>query len=203
MHARWRARDADLYRPAGKGPFPLLLMRQPYGRKIASTVVYAILAGTPPMAMWSRSRTCGSGTSEGDFKLPEHEREDGADTLAWAAALEGCNGRIGMYGSLPGGDQFLALAGALDGGAPLPAALCPAMMGWDVYSDWAYEGGAFCLAGGMSWALQMGAERARFWPAISRPSRRCAAARNLPINEEVTAWPAVLQRYKAYTHYAD
>ena len=24
--------DADLYRPAGRGPFPLLLMRLPYGR---------------------------------------------------------------------------------------------------------------------------------------------------------------------------
>ena len=29
--------DADLYRPEGKGPFPVLLMRQPYGRAIAST----------------------------------------------------------------------------------------------------------------------------------------------------------------------
>ena len=27
--------DADLYRPAGPGPFPVLLMRQPYGRRIA------------------------------------------------------------------------------------------------------------------------------------------------------------------------
>src|SRR5260370_953999 len=30
-----------------------------------------------------------------------------------------------------------------------------------------------------------------------------AAARTLPLNEERTAWPAVLQRYSAYTHYAD
>src|SRR5262245_37645832 len=30
-----------------------------------------------------------------------------------------------------------------------------------------------------------------------------AAARNLPLNEERTAWPAVLQRYGHYTHYAD
>ena len=33
--------DADVYRPIGRGPFPVLLMRQPYGRRIASTVVYA------------------------------------------------------------------------------------------------------------------------------------------------------------------
>ena len=33
--------DADVYRPAMSGEFPILLMRQPYGRAIASTVVYA------------------------------------------------------------------------------------------------------------------------------------------------------------------
>ena len=32
---------ADVYRPCGDGPWPVLLMRQPYGRDIASTVVYA------------------------------------------------------------------------------------------------------------------------------------------------------------------
>ncbi|NEQ86996.1 MAG: S15 family X-Pro dipeptidyl-peptidase, partial [Moorea sp. SIO2I5] len=33
--------DADIYRPDSAGEFPILLMRQPYGRAIASTVVYA------------------------------------------------------------------------------------------------------------------------------------------------------------------
>jgi len=33
--------DADVYRPDGSGPYPILLMRQPYGRAIASTVTYA------------------------------------------------------------------------------------------------------------------------------------------------------------------
>jgi len=28
---------ADIYRPVGEGPYPVLLMRQPYGRDIAST----------------------------------------------------------------------------------------------------------------------------------------------------------------------
>jgi putative CocE/NonD family hydrolase len=197
--------DADLYRPPGKGPFPLLLMRQPYGRKIASTVVYAHpswYAARGYMVVIQDVR--GSGTSEGEFKLFEHEREDGADTLAWAAALEGCAGRIGMYGfSYQAATQLLALAGALDLGNPVPAALCPSMMGWDAFSDWAYEGGAFCLAGGMSWALQMGAERARLAGDVAAFTAMRAAARNLPLNEEVTAWPAVLQRHKAYTHYAD
>ena len=206
MHTRDGVRlDSDLYRPPGQGPFPLLLMRQPYGRKIASTVVYAHpswYASHGYMVVIQDVR--GSVTSEGTFKLFEHEREDGADTLAWAAGLEGCNGRIGMYGfSYQAATQLLALAGALDRGDRLPAALCPSMMGWDVHSDWAYEGGAFCLAGGMSWALQMGAERARLAGDVAAYTAMRGASRNPPINEEVTAWPAVLQRYKGYTHYAD
>ena len=31
--------DADVYQPVGTGTFPVLLMRQPYGRAIASTVL--------------------------------------------------------------------------------------------------------------------------------------------------------------------
>jgi hypothetical protein len=206
MHTRDGARlDADVYRPIGQGPFPVLLMRQPYGRRIASTVVYA-------HPRWYASHgyivaiqdVRGAGTSEGVFKLFENERADGADALAWAATLEGGNGRVGMYGfSYQAATQLLALAGALDRGGPKPAVLCPAMMGWDVYGDWAYEGGAFCLQGGMSWALQMGAERARLAGDEAAFVALRAAARNLPLDEERTAWPAALQRYGHYTHYAD
>jgi putative CocE/NonD family hydrolase len=77
------------------------------------------------------------------------------------------------------------------------------MMGWDVFSDWAYEGGAFCLYGGMSWALQMGAERARRAGDVLAYTEMLAAARNLPLYEERMAWPSVLQRFACYTHYGD
>ncbi|WP_428667421.1 CocE/NonD family hydrolase [Reyranella sp.] len=196
---------ADVYRPAGVGPWPVLLMRQPYGRKIASTVVYAHptwYAAHGYMVVIQDVR--GSGTSEGTFKLFEHERTDGADALAWAASLEGSNGRIGMYGfSYQAVTQFLALAGALDSGGPKPAALCPSMAGWDIFSDWAYEAGAFCLQGNVGWALQMGAERARLAGDVTAYVAMLAAARNPPLLEEHMAWPAVLQRYSHYTHYAD
>ena len=44
--AAMRTRDgvrlvASVWRPAAGGPHPVLLMRQPYGRAIASTVTYA------------------------------------------------------------------------------------------------------------------------------------------------------------------
>ncbi len=62
--------DADIYRPDADGPFPVLLMRQPYGRAIASTVVYAHptwYAAHGYIVVIQDVR--GRGTSEGTFKL--------------------------------------------------------------------------------------------------------------------------------------
>ena len=118
--------DADVYRPMGGGPFPVLLMRQPYGRKIASTVVYAhprwYARHGYIVAIQDVRRVR-------DFRrhvqaVRERACSDGADALAWAATLEGGNGRVGMYGfSYQAATQLLALAGALDKGGPRPAAL--------------------------------------------------------------------------------
>ena len=121
--------DADLYRPDAAGDFPVLLMRQPYGRAIASTVVYA-------HPIWYASHgfmvviqdVRGRGTSEGDFRLFEHEVNDGLDTVEWAARLPHSNGRVGMYGfSYQGHDSVVcgpsrpeSLAGDRSGDGGLP-----------------------------------------------------------------------------------
>ena len=63
---------------------PTLLMRQPYGRDIASTVVYA-------HPVWFARHgynvviqdVRGRGDSEGDFYPFRHEGRDGAETIAW------------------------------------------------------------------------------------------------------------------------
>jgi putative CocE/NonD family hydrolase len=193
--------DADLYRPAEGGPYPVLLMRQPSGRRIASTVVFA-------HPRWYAAQgyivaiqdVRGTGSSEGSFRAFEAEREDGADTVAWAAALPGSTGRVGMYGfSYQGMTQLLALAG----GAPALGALAPVMVGWDLHGDWAYEGGALRLADGIGWAIQMAAIQAgheRDAEALQALSR---AARALPLHDETPAYPDVLRRYRGYGHFTD
>jgi hypothetical protein len=50
--------DADVYRPSGKGPWPVLLLRQGYGRRVAAAVCYAHPAGMPIRAMSWWCRTC-------------------------------------------------------------------------------------------------------------------------------------------------
>jgi len=80
-------------------------------------------------------------------------------------------------------------------------ALAPAMIGWDIRTDWAYEGGAFALQGGMGWAIQIAAESARLaGDAVAYRELR-AAAQSLPLSGDVPARPDVLERHRALTHY--
>jgi putative CocE/NonD family hydrolase len=193
--------DADLYRPAEGGLYPVLLMRQPYGRRIASTVVFAHprwYAAQGYIVVIQDVR--GTGSSEGNFRAFETEREDGADTVAWAAALPGSTGRVGMYGfSYQGMTQFLALAG----GAPALGALAPVMVGWDLHGDWAYEGGAFRLSDGIGWGIQMAAIRAGYEKDHDAVVALFRAARALPLQDETPAYPDVLRRYRHYGHFTD
>lgn len=185
--------DADIYQPEGDGPYPVLLMRQPYGREIASTVVYAHpqwYAAHGYIVVIQDVR--GRGTSQGEFHLFTHELEDGLDTINWAAQLPGSTGELGMYGfSYQGMTQLYAASGK-------PKALktiCPAMIAYDLYADWAYEGGAFCLAGNLSWALQLAAETARLKNDAIAHQILYSASRNLPIHGREPRLDETLRKY--------
>ena len=191
--------DADVYRPAEPGSYPVLLMRQPYGRKIASTICYAHPA-------WYAARgfivviqdVRGRGTSEGRFRLFEDEARDGFDTIAWAAKLDGASGAVGTYGfSYQGTNQLLAAALH----PPALKAIAPAMLGWNIRNDWAYENGAFCLRAGLGWAVQIAAETARLAGDGEAFRDLLAAAAALPLGDLVPARPELMKRYRRYTHY--
>jgi predicted acyl esterase len=135
----------------------VLLMRQPYGRAIASTPTYA-------HPSWYAARgfqvavvdVRGRGDSEGRFGGFAQEAADGADAVRWARRLEGADGRVGGYGfSYQGLTQLLSDAEEPDG---LLDALAPAMCGLDERCHWAAEGGAHWWALGLGWALQLAAQ---------------------------------------------
>jgi putative CocE/NonD family hydrolase len=193
--------DADVYRPQANGDFPVLLMRLPYGRRIASTVTYA-------HPSWYASQgyivaiqdVRGRGTSEGSFRIFADDVRDGGEAVAWAAGLAGSNGRVGMYGfSYQGHTQLLALAA----GRPELQALCPGMATWDVGADWAYEGGAFSLELNIYWALQMACEQARLAGDVAAFDELYAASRALPLESPVPCRPEILEKYARYCHYGD
>ncbi len=183
--------DADVYYPEAAGQFPVLLMRQPYGRAIASTVVYAHptwYAAHGYIVVIQDVR--GRGTSAGEFKLFEAEIADGYDTVNWAAQLPQSSGQVGMYGfSYQGMTQVYAAVRR----PPALKALCPAMLGYDLYHDWAYEGGAFCLQANLSWATQIAVETARLKGDAATFQALAAAARNLPWYDAIPAAPDFLK----------
>jgi uncharacterized protein len=206
MHTRDGCRlDADVYQPeaaqAGSGPWPVLLMRQPYGRALASTVVYAHpgwYAAQGYIVVIQDVR--GRGSSEGEFRLFENEINDGADAVNWAAQLPGSNGRVGMYGfSYQGMTQLYA---AVEPPAALKA-LCPAMLAYDLYADWAYEGGAFCLQANLGWAIQLAAETARLAGDEAAFLALAQAAKQLPLNDAMPAAPDLLRRWAPESFYWD
>jgi putative CocE/NonD family hydrolase len=144
---------SDHYYPSGSGPHPTLLMRQPYGRDIASTVVYA-------HPIWFARHgynvviqdVRGRGDSEGEFYPFRNEGQDGADTIRWLRTRPESNGRIGMYGfSYQGMTQFLAAAEQPEG----LVCMAPGMAACDLYHGWFYSNGALRLASSLGWGLQM------------------------------------------------
>jgi len=150
---------SDHYYPAGDGPWPTLLMRQPYGRDIASTVVYA-------HPVWFARHgyhvviqdVRGRGDSEGDFYPFRNEARDGAETIAWLRTHAACNGRVGMYGfSYQGATQLLAAAEQPTG----LLCIAPHMTTADLYHGWFYHHGALRLSSALGWGIQMLREDAR------------------------------------------
>ncbi|MEA5465095.1 CocE/NonD family hydrolase [Leptothoe sp. PORK10 BA2] len=185
--------DADVYVPNGEGPWPVLLMRQPYGRAIASTVVYAHptwYAAQGYIVVIQDVR--GRGSSEGHFDLFAHEVEDGYDSVQWAAQLLGSDGQVGMYGF---SYQGMAQLYAAQAKPEALKALAPAMVGYNLYHDWAYENGALRLQAGLGWAIQIAAETARLRGDLAAFNALRAASRNLPLNESIAAYPEVLKQY--------
>nr|WP_254638977.1 CocE/NonD family hydrolase [Cohnella sp. GbtcB17] len=150
---------ADIYRPSDANPYPVLLMRQPYGRMIASTVSHA-------HPVWYASRgymvvvqdVRGRGDSEGEFVPFAHEAQDGYDTVEWAAALPGSNGRVGMYGfSYQGATQWAAASLHPE----RLVAIAPSMTAADLYSGWMYPYGSFDVNNCLPWAYQLARDTAR------------------------------------------
>jgi uncharacterized protein len=144
---------SDHYYPPGGGTHPTLLMRQPYGRDIASTVTYAHpawFAGHGYNVVIQDVR--GRGDSGGIFYPFRHEAKDGAETIAWLRTRPESDGRIGMYGfSYQGMTQLLAASEQPEG----LQAIAPWLTAHDLYHGWFYHHGALRLASALSWGIQM------------------------------------------------
>ncbi|MBM7566022.1 CocE/NonD family hydrolase [Paenibacillus sacheonensis] len=194
---------ADIYLPEESGEYPVLLMRQPYGRKIASTVSHA-------HPVWYASRgymvivqdVRGRGDSEGEFVPFVHEAEDGYDTVEWAAKLPYSSGKVGMYGF---SYQGIAQWAAASLHPPSLATIIPSMTAADIHR-WAYPQGSFS-SGMLIWAFQLARDSARR-AGDTEAEQACtrimnspeAVLRRLPLNER---HPILAQYCPAYFDWVD
>ena len=87
---------ANIFRPQDAGPFPVILMRTPYGKgdrnqgqgKSYASAGYAMVI-----------QDCrGKGASDGQWDPFRYDAEDGFDTQEWVGKQSWCNGRIGTAG---------------------------------------------------------------------------------------------------------
>ena len=189
---------ADIYRPKGDGPFPVLLMRQPYGRAIASTVTYAHpiwFARHGYMVVIQDVR--GRGDSEGEFVPFLHEAKDGYDSVEWAASLPFSNGRVGMYGfSYQGSTQWAAASER----PPHLTAIAPGMCAADLYHGMFYPHGRFMLVEHLPWAFQLARDTVRRKGGDPQIEEFCTQVRCCPPQELLSHMPIldphpILQEY--------
>ncbi|WP_045561701.1 CocE/NonD family hydrolase [Streptomyces sp. FxanaA7] len=147
---------ADVYRPGGSGPWPVLLSRLPYGKQMALAIaVLDPLAAARRGFMVVLQDTRGRFASEGEWEPWTHEENDGYDTVRWAAALPGANGSVGMIGaSYFGNTQWMAALSK----PPELKAIAP-MVTWSDPDDGLWtRGGAIELGITAPWTLMMGAD---------------------------------------------
>jgi len=145
---------ADVYRPASSQPVPVILMRTQYGKEAAQ-----VAPSRYQRPDWFASHCYlvvvqdirGQFASAGTFSEFTDDRNDGYDSVEWAAKLPGSSGKVGMYGSsYVGATQWLAAETA----PPHLATIVPANTSSDYYEGWTYENGAFRLNFIEPWAME-------------------------------------------------
>ncbi|MCX6903620.1 MAG: CocE/NonD family hydrolase, partial [Verrucomicrobia bacterium] len=142
---------ANLFLPKEAGPFPVILVRTPYGKadeKSGEAKFYAA-AGYAMVAQDCRGR----GSSQGEWDPFRHEGEDGFDTQEWVGRQRWCNGRIGTSGgSYVGWTQWAAAPR----GSHYLTCMAPVVPFADAYHEIAYPGGAFQLSLCLGWGAGVG-----------------------------------------------
>lgn len=88
---------ANVFRPNGPGPHPVLVMRTPYGKEGKGKAQAE--AGYLVVVQDARGRYESEGRYESFYRAETHDAEDGYDTVEWAAKLPGSSGKVGTFGA--------------------------------------------------------------------------------------------------------
>jgi hypothetical protein len=102
---------ANVYKPAGTGPWPVVMTRTPYlkdgradkekdpdGSKSRAALAKAAKRYTDAGFVFVHQDVRGKGHSQGFYAAFENDVEDGYDSVEWSAAQPWSNGKIGLSG---------------------------------------------------------------------------------------------------------
>jgi putative CocE/NonD family hydrolase len=89
---------ANVFRPDRGGPYPVLVMRTPYGKPNGG-MDRRVKAGYIVVTQDARGRYASDGKWESFLRFKTHDAEDGYDTVEWAAKLPGSTGKVGTFGA--------------------------------------------------------------------------------------------------------
>ena len=161
---------AHLFRPKEGGPFPVILMRTPYGKGNRNNGQAKLYAAQGYAMVIQDCR--GRGDSKGLWDPFRYDAEDGFDTQEWVGKQAWCNGKIGTAGgSYVGWTQWAAAPK----GSKYLKAMVPVVPFCNAY-DLAYDGGAFQLSLLMGWGAAVGG-------AKIAPDKMLETFRHLPLNK--------------------
>ncbi len=154
-----------LWRPAGAGPFPAVVLRTPYNR--ASYAGWSLLLTSRGLAYLTvdvRGRYASGGTWEPLL----HEGEDGQDVIAWVTRQSWSNGKVGTQGGSY--DAWVQLLAA-SRGVPNLAAMTLLVAPPDPFENIPFDNGAY-FSSTLFWAISnrgrtmQDLDPATDWPAI-------------------------------------
>lgn len=88
---------ANVFLPAGEGPFPVVLSRTPYLKERTPPTAHQKYTSNGYAYVVQDVR--GKGRSEGEYVPFRDDRDDGYDTVEWMAKQSWSNGKVGMTGA--------------------------------------------------------------------------------------------------------
>lgn len=144
--------QADVFRPAAPGKYPVILQRTPYNKSLTTIgmlmldIIRVASEGYAVVIQDTRGRYA----SEGEFYTFRDDIHDGYDTVEWCAVQPWSDGNVGMYGaSYVGATQWLAAISR----PPHLKAIFPLITASHYHEGWTYQGGAFALGFNESWTM--------------------------------------------------
>jgi hypothetical protein len=142
---------ANIFRPKGEGPWPVILFRTPYGKQGEKWGGGKDYASQGYVVVVQDCR--GRGSSEGIWEPFRYDAADGFDTQEWVGKQSWCNGRIGTSGgSYVGWTQWASAPNA----SRYLAAMVPMVPFGNTYDDIGFLGGAMMLGLTMGWGAGVG-----------------------------------------------